>query len=361
MRALATERRVPFAHKTPHSPSAADVLAARFCFALLPLLLLPVFRGSNWYYYFHWHHHRFTNDPERDPELSGSTTDRIDPTADPSGALRAMLLFLSGWPFGFERIPNMAQHVLRMPPAESWVDTDPKRAKVRVEYTFYLLGYLSLAAAGLSRPATVGRALWYYWLLPHILGAGHLRYYQLAEHRGCKMGKFTDTNAWLVSRACDTRLEPPISSCPRRIRIALSVLHSCLLRRRHVARLSGMHSRLPLRYHRLLVAVHEAGMEHALPPGASRMAQRAVLLAARASQARRRRRQEAQVGLQPRGRRRLLVGQPRAVAPSPRRTQGRVGASSRLFGRLDGRAKVGADVVLMLVLPIGLVECAAVP
>ena len=203
-------------------------------FATMPLANLfshiagfAIFRGSNWYYYFHWHHHRFTNDPERDPELSGSTTDRIDPTADPTGAFRAMVLFLSGWPFGFERLPNMALHALGKPPSESWVDTDAKKAKVRLEYAFYLLGYLSLAAAGMARPASVGKALWYYWLLPHILGAGHLRYYQVAEHRGCKMGKFTDTNAWLVSR---TRAQPkpestrrkPATPCPVSYRIPLT-------------------------------------------------------------------------------------------------------------------------------------------
>jgi len=159
-----------------------------------------IFRGSNWYYYFHWHHHRFTNDPERDPELSGSTTDRADPTADPAGAFKAMCLFLSGYPFGFERVPAMACHVLGMPPAESWVDTDAKRRKVRIEYSFYLLGYLALAVASLARPSTIGAKVWYHWLLPHMLGAGHLRYYQVAEHRGCKMGKWTDTNAWIVSR-----------------------------------------------------------------------------------------------------------------------------------------------------------------
>ena len=44
-----------------------------------------VFRGANWYWYFHWNHHRFTNDPERDPELSGSTVDRSDPTLTEGG------------------------------------------------------------------------------------------------------------------------------------------------------------------------------------------------------------------------------------------------------------------------------------
>jgi fatty acid desaturase len=156
------------------------------------------FRGSNWYYFFHWHHHRFTNDPERDPELSGETIDRADPTGP--GALKAMALFLSGYPFGFERIPNMLSHAIGSPPPESWIDSDYKKAKVRVEYSFYCIGYLVLALAALERPSSVGHGLWYYWILPHMLGAGHLRYYQTAEHRGCQQGSFTDTNAWVVSR-----------------------------------------------------------------------------------------------------------------------------------------------------------------
>ena len=32
----------------------------------------------------------------------------------------------------------------------------------------------------------------------------HLRYYQTAEHRACKMGGFTNTNAWVVSRTTAT-------------------------------------------------------------------------------------------------------------------------------------------------------------
>ena len=193
-----------------------------------------IFRGANWYYYFHWHHHRFTNDPERDPELSGSTTDRIDPTADPASAaaacapephtvhsprrappLNAMLsnpvhhawrryvLFLSGFPFGFERLPGMVRHALGTPEPELWVDTPRKRRTVRLEYCCYVAAYAALAALAMARPAA-RTALWWYWLLPHVIGAGHLRWYQAAEHRGCAMGRFTDTSAWLVSRTTAT-------------------------------------------------------------------------------------------------------------------------------------------------------------
>ena len=56
---------------------------------------------------------RYTNDPSRDPELSGSTVDRADPTSGGKwvlGRLSTHALFLSGYPFGFERFGNMVAH-----------------------------------------------------------------------------------------------------------------------------------------------------------------------------------------------------------------------------------------------------------
>ena len=91
-----------------------------------------IFRGANWYWYFHWYHHRFTNDPERDPELSGTTVptplsvycderthkflqvDRADPTrmAGKMQRLGSFAVFLSGYPFGFERLLGIGRHAL---------------------------------------------------------------------------------------------------------------------------------------------------------------------------------------------------------------------------------------------------------
>lgn len=62
------------------------------------------------------------------------------------------------------------------------------------------MGYSFLGFLGLLRPIRVGLPLVLYWLLPHVLGAGHLRLYQFAEHRACTMGNHTDTNAWVCSR-----------------------------------------------------------------------------------------------------------------------------------------------------------------
>jgi hypothetical protein len=62
-----------------------------------------------------------------------------------------------------------------------------------MEYIFFTLGYGLAAVAAVAKPATWGANLWYYWILPHMLGAGHLRYYQTAEHRACRLGSYTDT------------------------------------------------------------------------------------------------------------------------------------------------------------------------
>ena len=169
-----------------HEAIHGTAFSSRFVYRCVSHMFgFGIFRGANWYYYFHWHHHRFTNDPEKDPELSGTTVDRADPTKQGSTAqaLAAYALFLSGYPFGFERIPGMFRHVVGRPDAESWIDTVQKRRVVQVEYACYLSAYVALALASLLYPAAVGARLWYYWLLPHIIGAGHLRYYQTAEHR----------------------------------------------------------------------------------------------------------------------------------------------------------------------------------
>jgi fatty acid desaturase len=93
------------------------------------------FRGARWYWYFHWAHHRFTNNPELDPELSGSTVDRADPLAGKGvAAIKAYMLFLSGYPFGFERLPGIFLHAAGNPPSEpTFVKTDKARAAIQGE------------------------------------------------------------------------------------------------------------------------------------------------------------------------------------------------------------------------------------
>lgn len=190
-------------HEMIHNTAFASRWANK---AFAHVVGFAIFRGANWYWYFHWHHHRFTNDPLRDPELSGTTVDRADPTLadDLRTRLWGYTVFLSGYPFGFERLLGIAKHAAGTPEKESWIDTPKKARAVQLEYVAFVVGYSLLAAAALARPSTWGASLWFYWILPHMVGAGHLRYYQTAEHRACKMGEFTDTNAWVVSRTTAT-------------------------------------------------------------------------------------------------------------------------------------------------------------
>lgn len=176
--------------------------------ALAHLLGFLTFRGKAWYLLFHWSHHRYTNDPDKDPELSGSTPDRADFTQrakSTAAELWQYAVFLSGYPFGFERIPGIVQRAFgKVPPHEFWVITDNQHASVRKEYTVWCLVY-GMLAAGCGAWGTVFAApLWHYWILPHCIGAAHLRYYQAAEHRSCESGAHTDITAWVSSRTTCT-------------------------------------------------------------------------------------------------------------------------------------------------------------
>jgi len=159
------------------------------------------FRGARWFWCFHWTHHRYTNDPLKDPELSGESVDLDDPTKTAWGYAQ----FLSGYPFGFERIARMGR-IAAGSEVDPWVAEKPESMQraVRIEAAVYLVGYLLLAIAGLFQPRSVGMPLVLYWLLPHCFGAGHLRMYQFAEHRACQMGAYTDTNAWICARTSYT-------------------------------------------------------------------------------------------------------------------------------------------------------------
>eukprot|EP00746_Dinoflagellata_sp_MGD_P015635 gnl/MRDRNA2_/MRDRNA2_134846_c0_seq1.p1 gnl/MRDRNA2_/MRDRNA2_134846_c0~~gnl/MRDRNA2_/MRDRNA2_134846_c0_seq1.p1 ORF type:complete len:486 (-),score=100.11 gnl/MRDRNA2_/MRDRNA2_134846_c0_seq1:114-1502(-) len=157
-----------------------------------------IFRGADWFWCFHWLHHRYTQDPEKDPELSGGSSD----LADPSRGLGMYLRFLTGWPFGFERIFKMFEMAAgkRVDP---WTADAGMEKEVRMEATIYSLLYTTCAVwAILDEQARM--VMFLYWILPHMLGAGHLRFYQFAEHRACEGGTYTELDAWGSTRTTAT-------------------------------------------------------------------------------------------------------------------------------------------------------------
>ncbi|HZD26293.1 MAG TPA: fatty acid desaturase [Alphaproteobacteria bacterium] len=130
------------------------------------LLVLP----AGYYRRFHFAHHRFTQDPKRDPELA---------IAKPETPGR-YLLYLSGAFYWRAALTNLLRHAAGRVQAP-FVPARERRQVVweaRVHLVFYA-AVLAPAFAG-----TMTLALWY-WLLPVLLGQPFLRGYLLAEHTGC--------------------------------------------------------------------------------------------------------------------------------------------------------------------------------
>jgi fatty acid desaturase len=132
------------------------------------LLLLP----PRYFRYFHFAHHRFTQDPEHDPELE---------TPKPR-SWRQYAWYLSGIPYWKSAIRMLVSNALgrnigRYVPASAV----PKLVR---EAQCYLIAYAATAGFGL-----ISDAAWlvYLWLFPALLGQPFLRAYLLAEHAACPL------------------------------------------------------------------------------------------------------------------------------------------------------------------------------
>ena len=122
------------------------------------------------YRVYHWDHHRFTQDVERDPELYFHK-----PTS------RAAYLFvLTGIPNAFRRIGDIFR--LACGRADRpWMAPSERRPLI-TEARVYLAVYLTIAAVSI---AFASPAVLTAWIIPWIVGQAFLRPYLLAEHTGC--------------------------------------------------------------------------------------------------------------------------------------------------------------------------------
>ena len=146
-------------HRTVFTRIAANTWVAGAC-------AFVVILGPNHFRYFHLAHHRFTHDPERDPELAG---------AKPQG-MRAYCVYLTGLADWAWRVKTLITNALDRN-ADAFVP--PRgRARVRNEARVFLVGYAVLL--GLA-----GETLLWVWLIPLLIGGPFLRLYLLAEHSFC--------------------------------------------------------------------------------------------------------------------------------------------------------------------------------
>ncbi len=132
------------------------------------ILVLP----PRYFRAFHLEHHRYTQDPERDPELAVA----------PPGTWSGYLWRVSGFHYWTSRARTMLEHAAGRV-AEPCVAPSERTAVVR-EARLHLASYVALAALS---AATGSSALLWFWVVPAMLGQPMLRLYLLAEHTGCPM------------------------------------------------------------------------------------------------------------------------------------------------------------------------------
>lgn len=128
------------------------------------VILLPF----QWFRYFHLAHHRYTNNPDKDPELAGPKPE----------TWVSYIIHVSGMPYWISQVRTVFRNAL----GDSTADYLPERAKPKVQAEARaLLIIYTLALSSLL----VSPVLLYIWLIPILLGQPFLRLYLLAEHGRC--------------------------------------------------------------------------------------------------------------------------------------------------------------------------------
>lgn len=130
------------------------------------LILLP----ADYFRFFHFAHHRYTQDPARDPELA---------SAKPK--TRAQWLWtVTGMPLWYRLIQALLTHAAGRTP-EPYLPGKAGQQVVR-EARIHLALYAAIALASILLRSDAALV---YWVVPAILGQPWLRLYLMAEHVGC--------------------------------------------------------------------------------------------------------------------------------------------------------------------------------
>jgi fatty acid desaturase len=152
------------AHRTAFASRAANVAVGWIAGVLS-------FYNITYYRYFHGWHHRYTQDPARDPEL-------MFPRASDRGTY---LREISGATFWYRRALDYPALALGRTGNLPFVPASARRA-IATSMSLQLAIY----AAAASSIALGCTAALYFWFLPVLLAMPLLRAYLIAEHTGCR-------------------------------------------------------------------------------------------------------------------------------------------------------------------------------
>jgi fatty acid desaturase len=156
-------------HETIHrtvfrNRRANDVVASILGF----LIVLP----AGYFRYFHFCHHRYTQDPQRDPELA---------TPKPR-SVGQWLLVVTGLPVWKSHVMGVLQHAAGKID-EPYLTPIPARQVIR-EARIHLALCALIALVSILLRSTAALE---FWIVPAILGQPWLRLYLMAEHTGCDL------------------------------------------------------------------------------------------------------------------------------------------------------------------------------
>lgn len=133
------------------------------------LLVLP----PEYFRFFHFAHHRHTQDPLNDPELASGKP----------GTFAQWLIHVSGWNYWRAQVAGLFTHAFGRTP-EPFLMASRAAARVVAEARIVLIVYALIAAAAM---ATGSWAPLTFWVLPALAGQPFLRFYLLAEHTLCPL------------------------------------------------------------------------------------------------------------------------------------------------------------------------------
>lgn len=150
-------------HRTAFRTRRLNDLVARVCGFMIAL-------PADWFRSFHFAHHRFTQDPENDPELASPKPD----------TLGGYLIHLSGIPVWGSHFKTLGANALGGC-SDEFVPLR-ERAKVRAEAQITIAAYAAVAGLAVYWGSST---LLFAWILPAAIGQPFLRLYLLAEHTHC--------------------------------------------------------------------------------------------------------------------------------------------------------------------------------
>jgi len=167
-------------HNTPFESTWLNLWVGRICGFIL-------FLPPKWFQYFHFAHHRHTNDPEHDPELADGK-----PETWPQ-----YLWHLSGLPIWWSHGQTLFQNAIGS--VDAVYIPEKRRCDVVREARLMLALYVLAFGA-----TFVFETRWVLtcWLLPLLVGQPFLRLYLLAEHGQCLpvSNMFENTRTTFTSR-----------------------------------------------------------------------------------------------------------------------------------------------------------------